>query len=213
MLAEREPVPRRVDGNRAPCRVLAEVPQEVAFERRRVAADLREARREVVGSVPTPAERVVRAMEAELLVPRAGEELLLELGPAVDADLLHARRLSADRPELHSRDGAGARSYTWIRASARAAPAPDRLGRRRRARGAGRVAGQALDQARGEGVCARARDPDDRPDDARGAGHAGQGRGARVESDPAGPDPRRHSVGRGGLRVPESRADSRRAGP
>ena len=55
---------------------------------------------------------------------------------------------------------------------------------------------QALDQARDEGVRARARRPDDGPDDARGRRHARQGRGARLEGDPAGPLGPEHPVGR-----------------
>ena len=43
-----------------------------------------------------------------------------------------------------------------------------------RARGARRRAGEALDQARGEAVRARARHPHDGPDDARGRRHPGK---------------------------------------
>src|SRR5690348_14205245 len=50
-------------------------------------------------------------MQAELLVPRAGEELLLELGPALDADLLHC----GDFPQI-------ARSYTHPMAQAPVLP-------------------------------------------------------------------------------------------
>ena len=49
------------------------------------------------------------------------------------------------------------------------------------ARGPRRRAREALDQAGVEAVRARARGADDGPDDARGRGHAGQGRGAVLE--------------------------------
>ena len=74
---------------------------------------------------------------------------------------------------------------TRLRASARAAAAADRIRRRSCARGAGRDAREAVDQARGEAVRARPGGPDDGPDDARGRGHARQGRGDHVEGHPA----------------------------
>src|SRR5690349_3487355 len=87
----------------------------------------------------------------------------------------------AEPTGLHSEHGPGARPAARIRAPARAAAAEDRLGRRGRARGTRGEPREAVDQARGEGVRARPRDPDDGPDDARGTGHAREGRRARVE--------------------------------
>ena len=82
-----------------------------------------------------------------------------------------------------------------LRASARAAAAADRVGRRGGAGGACGDARQALDQARGEAVRARPRGPDDGSDDARGRGHARQGRRDLLEGDPARPaDPTVPSV-------------------
>ena len=66
-------------------------------------------------------------------------------------------------------------------------------------------------KTRGEGLRARARGADDRPDDARGLRHAGQGRGARLEGDPPRPVRRERAVGRRALRLPEPRPDRRRA--
>ena len=59
----------------------------------------------------------------------------------------------------------------------------DRLGRRGRARGTRGDAREALDQARVQAPGARSRDPDDGPHDARGAGHAREGRRALLEGD------------------------------
>ena len=113
---------------------------------------------------------------------------------------------------LHSTHGAGARAARRFRASARAAAAADRLDRPGRARGARGDARQALDQARVEGLRARARRAHDRPDDARGRGHARQGRRARVEGDAARPDRRERALGRRALRLPEPRARPRSSG-
>ena len=98
-----------------------------------------------------------------------------------------------------------------VRASAQAAPSPDRLDRPGRGRAARRRAREALDQEGREGLGARAGDPLLRPDHARGPGHARQGLGALLEGDPARSERPERPVGRGGLRLPESRADGRRA--
>ena len=123
---------------------------------------------------------------------------------------VHAGR-SAAGAGLDSSYGQGAGAGNGIRASARAAAAADRLGRRGRARGACRDARQAVDQARGEAVRARPGGADDGSDDARGRGHARQGRGADVEGHPARPVRCDGSVGRRDLRLSEPRADRGRA--
>ena len=112
---------------------------------------------------------------------------------------------------LHSVNGQGASSHRRFRASLRAESPPDRLGGRRRARGARRDAREALDQARVEGAGAAPRDPDDGPDDARGPGHARQGRRALLEGDPPGSGRPLCAVRRRGLRLPEPRRDRERA--
>ena len=114
-------------------------------------------------------------------------------------------------PGLNSVHGAGARTAGRFRATARAAPAKNRLDRPGRARGARRHTGQALDQARGEDVRARARGSDDRPDDAGGLRHAGQGRRPGLEGDPARPVRPERALGGGRLRLPEPRAGRGRA--
>ena len=94
-----------------------------------------------------------------------------------------------------------------LRAPVRPAAAAHRLGRRGRARGAGRDAREALDQERVEGAGARARGADDGPDDARGADTPGKV--AALCSKAMRPDPvdRSVPVGRRGLRLPEPRPD------
>ena len=47
VLAERQPVPRRIDGDGVAGRVLAKVPQKMTLENGRIAAELREAGREI----------------------------------------------------------------------------------------------------------------------------------------------------------------------
>ena len=108
-------------------------------------------------------------------------------------------------------DGAGARTSARVRAAARAAAAADRLGRPGRGRGARGRAREALDQARGEAVRARPRDPLHGSDDARGRRHARQGRGALLEGGAPRSDRPAHPVGRGGVRLSESRARRGRA--
>ena len=108
---------------------------------------------------------------------------------------------------LHSPDGPGAGTPARLRAAAQAAAAAHRLdrpGRRRAARGRAR---EAVHQEGREGLGARARDPLLRPDDARGPGHAGQGRRALLEGDPARPERPERSVGRRRLRLSEPRRD------
>ena len=109
------------------------------------------------------------------------------------------------------RDGPGAGPSARVRAAAQAAAAAHRRDRPGRRRGARRRAREAQHQEGLEGLGARARDPLLRPDDARGAGHARQGRGALLEGDPARPDRPERPVGRRGLRLPEPRADRGRA--
>jgi hypothetical protein len=97
VLGEREPVPRRVVGDVAPPGVAPEAAQERSFERGRVAAEPLKARLEpFVRQRPAPV-RVVGAVPAELLPPRVPEENLVQLGPAGDADVLHARRVPGRR--------------------------------------------------------------------------------------------------------------------
>ena len=91
------------------------------------------------------------------------------------------------------------------------AAAADRVDRPGRARGARRHAREAKHQEGGEGLRARARGADDRPDDARGLRHAGQGRGARLEGRAPRPVGRERAVGRRALRLPEPRPDRGRA--
>src|SRR5205085_9625448 len=136
MLAEREPVPQRVNRNGLARSVLAKAAHEMAFEARGVAAQLHQARRQRVVGIPTPPKGEVRAVPAELLVPRIREQLLLQLRPRRDADLVHRPRSSADVSELHSPRGSGACTPAWIRASTRAETADNRVRRRGRARGA-----------------------------------------------------------------------------
>ena len=68
-----------------------------------------------------------------------------------------------------------------------------------------------LDQARVEALRSRARHPDDGPHDARGPGHAREGRRDLLEGGAAGSGRRDGAVGGRGLRVPEPRALRRRA--
>jgi len=81
MLREREPVPRRVDGDGVARGVLPEGAQQRALDRLRVAAEPGQARRQVVFGARAPAKSEVRAVEAEVLVPGVGEELIVELAP------------------------------------------------------------------------------------------------------------------------------------
>ena len=135
-------------------------------------------------------------------IGRAGVNRSAGTGPA------RGRSLSAGLDSEHG-ESPGARK--GFRASARAEAAADRLRRRGRARGPRGCARQALDQEGVEALRARARDPDDGSDDARGRRHAGQGARARDEGDPAGPDRRLDPVVRGAVRLPEPRAGGGRA--
>ena len=119
---------------------------------------------------------------------------------------------------LHPR----ARAYTEPMAQAPALPRgfelpleprlpAHRLRRPGRGRGARGRAREALDQARGEALRARARDPLHGSDDARGSGHAGQGRGALLEGGASRPDRPAHPFGRGGVRLSEPRSRRGRA--
>src|SRR5947208_17153130 len=89
MLGERKPLPERVEGSvGAPC-VFAEVPEEVALDRGRVAAEPEQARPQVLSRIVSAPKRKIRSESPQLRVPGVGEELLLQLGPARDANLLH----------------------------------------------------------------------------------------------------------------------------
>ena len=136
--------------------------------------------------------------------------LLAAAGAASDDSLQKARRPDEQDKRLHWRHGSGTRPATWIRAPARAAAPQDRLDRRGRARRAGGDPRQAVDQEGVEAPGLRARGPDDGPDDARGRGHAGQGRRALLEGRAAGPGGQLDPVRRRRLRLPEPRPDRRR---
>src|SRR5256885_11079470 len=56
-----------------------------------VAAEPCEAGRQVLARQRPAAKRIVGAMQAELLVPGVGVELIVQLAPGADADLLHGR--------------------------------------------------------------------------------------------------------------------------
>ena len=114
-------------------------------------------------------------------------------------------------PSVHWPHGAGARTSARVRAAARAAAPADRLRRPGRGRGTRGRAGEAVDQARGEAVRARPGDPLHGSDDARGLRHAGQGRGALLEGGAPRSDRPAHPVGRGRVRLPESRPGRGRA--
>ena len=94
VLAEGEPVPQGVDRHVPSRGVLAEVPQQMALELVRIAAEPDEARRQVAVRPRHAAEGEVGAKAGERLVPRAFVQLLLELDPGRDAYLFHYRRLS-----------------------------------------------------------------------------------------------------------------------
>src|SRR5581483_10934920 len=121
------------------------------------------------------------------------------------------RWTNAEPPRVDSNDGPGACASRRFRAPARAAAPADRLGRRGRARGAGGVAREAVDQEGVEGLRAGARDPDDGSDDARGRGHGREGRGPVVEGRPARPGRARDSLRGRPLRLPEPRTVRGRA--
>jgi hypothetical protein len=59
MLAEREPVPQRVDRDGLARRVLPKAADEMAFQARGVTAELYQARRQRVGRIPPSAKREV----------------------------------------------------------------------------------------------------------------------------------------------------------
>jgi hypothetical protein len=107
VLSEREPVPDRIE-LRVASRVLAEVPQQVALEAAHIAPEAKQARRQPLGGVSAAAEREIRAVPTELLLPRVLEQPLVELEPALDSDLVHAALLP-EAPGLHSPHGQGAR--------------------------------------------------------------------------------------------------------
>ena len=149
----------------------------------------------------------------ELLLPQPGREKRhgAEQHDRPESPRPHLTR-STGR-DLDSTYGQGARAPVRVRAAAQAAAAAhrrDRPGRRRGARGRAR---QAEHQEGLEALGARARDPLLRPDDARGAGHARQGRGALQQGGAARPDRPERPVGRRRLRLPEPRADRGRAAP
>ena len=131
-------------------------------------------------------------------------EHLKQGSPGFDA--FECEELPGCRPGLDSAHGPGARIAGRVRASARGTPAADRRRRRGGARGTGGVAGEALDQARVEGLGAPPGDSHDRPDDARRGGHAGEGRSDRVEGATAGSVGSVRASGRRGVRLSEPRA-------
>ena len=89
VLREREPVPRRVVRHVALPRVLAEAADQGRLERPWVGAEPLEARLETLGRKGAPAIREVGAVPPEALLPRVLEQPLVELRPALDADLAH----------------------------------------------------------------------------------------------------------------------------
>ena len=98
----------------------------------------------------------------------------------------HRPMATTHRPDTLARERAHELVRSWDgRPGALGQPArPGQQRRPGRRRGAGRQPEEALDQEGLEAVGPRPRDPDDRPDDARGEGHAGQDPGARGEGDP-----------------------------
>ncbi len=88
MLAQREPVPRRVVGHRVLHRVLPEGAHQLALELG-VAAEPHEPAPQVGGGVGGAAIREARAEEPELVVPRIGEQELLQLEPRSGTSFLH----------------------------------------------------------------------------------------------------------------------------
>src|SRR5438874_5463538 len=89
MLGERQPVPGRVEGSvGSPC-VFAEVPEQMALDRGRAAAEPQQARPQVLSRIVSAPKRKIRSESPQLRVPGVGKELLLQLGPARDANLLH----------------------------------------------------------------------------------------------------------------------------
>jgi hypothetical protein len=82
VLAEREPVPRRVGRDAAAAGVLAEVADEMAFARGHVSSEPCEGRGQIGVGIAAAAEREVRPEEPELLLPRLGEEPLGCVVPA-----------------------------------------------------------------------------------------------------------------------------------
>ena len=110
---------------------------------------------------------------------------------------------------VHFPHGPGARTAAWLRAAARASPAPDRFRGRSRARGARRHTRQTLDQEGLEAAGVRARRADDGSDHSGGRGHARQGGSALLEGHAARPERSVRPLGRGRVRLPESRAGGR----
>src|SRR5581483_9089461 len=94
-----QPVPRRVRRHRIARGVLAEVADEVALARGRLAAEPRDPRGQVVAGVCATAEGELRTEEAELLPPGVGEELIVQLGPARDRRLHAAFFPGRARPD------------------------------------------------------------------------------------------------------------------
>jgi hypothetical protein len=62
-------------------RVLPKRPEQIALERGRVASEADQARAEIVVGIPPPTEREPGPMQPEHVVPRIGEEPILELEP------------------------------------------------------------------------------------------------------------------------------------
>jgi len=81
------------------------------LQHRRVTAELRQARREVVGDVQVAAEREARAVPTELRVPRIRKQALVQLTPAS----MRTPSIGRDLPQMH-------RSYTHLMAQAPALP-------------------------------------------------------------------------------------------
>ena len=119
------------------------------------------------------------------------------------------RRVSDERPSLHSGHEPGARRCRTASScpSSRASrvSAPSTPSRSRPARVSWR---SGRSRRKLEALRPRARRPDDGSDDARGRGHARQGCGALREGDSTRPGRRERLVGRGGLCLPEPRRNS-----
>ena len=177
-------------------------------ERRRTSCACRPSRDSVLR------QGLARALLARACRPRPPglRTLPVSAQPGTEPARHACRSFGASRAAGPIRDytaphGAGARPPARVRAAAQAAAAAHRLDRPGRRRGARGRAREALDQEGREGLGARARAPLLRPDDARGPGHARQGRRALLEGDPARPERPERPLGRCGLRLPEPRPD------
>src|SRR5206468_10175481 len=110
---------QRVLGHVGALGVLAEVAEEMRLDVGVLAAEALQRRRQL--SVPRrlAAEHEVRPVPPELLVPRIGEEQLVQMRPRFGANVVHAV-VDSLRTTLPTH-GAGARTPSWLRAPAQAA--------------------------------------------------------------------------------------------